>query len=323
MAFHRLAQSAAEIAVMRGDVADTADVDRVLRAIRAEMPPLKGIIHAAMTLDDDLLGRLDPDRFRAVLAPKVAGGWNLHALTLEDELDFFVLFSSGSSLIGIPAQANYAAANAFLDVLAPYRRALGLPALAVNWGAIEGVGYVARHPELQGRLTWEGIESITADDACAALARALRQDVSRVAVARIDWSRWSDGAAGARPAGMPPSRREAVDAGEAGDLAAQHGGRNGLLARLRSAAPAEQRVLLERHLVQCAAKVLDAEAERVDPARSLTDMGLDSLMAVELQTALRRELGVEPPLVEMLGGVSLRNLVDGLLDQVSPEGPRT
>jgi acyl carrier protein len=308
--FQNLMQSEARIVVMHGDVTDAGDVERVIRAVRSGMPPLKGVIHAAMTLDDDLLGRLGLDRFHAVLAPKIAGGWNLHRLTGEDDLDFFVLFSSGSSMIGIPAQSNYAAANAFLDGLALHRRALGLPALAINWGAIEGVGYVARHPELQGRLRWEGVDSITTDEACAALEHALRHKVGRVAVARIDWDRWSDHAAQ-----TPGATAQALAGGAGSDT-----GRTvdkGVLTGLRNAEPAERRALLEQHLVRHAARVLDTPAARVDPARSLTDMGMDSLMAVEFQTALGSELGVDVSLVELLGGMSLRKLVDGLLDQLS------
>jgi acyl transferase domain-containing protein/NADPH:quinone reductase-like Zn-dependent oxidoreductase/SAM-dependent methyltransferase/acyl carrier protein len=310
-ALQELVRSPARIVVMRADVADEAALDAALREIRATMPPLRGVLHAAMTLDDDLLGRMDGRRFRAVLAPKVAGGWNLHTLTRDDDLDLFVLFSSGSSLIGIPAQANYAAANAFLDALAVHRRALGLPALAVNWGAIRGVGYVARHPELEGRLSWEGIDGIGPDDACAALEEALRHDLGRVAVARIDWSRWTDGRVPGAPDGEPSTRAPAGN-----------GDRGALLGELAAAPPEARRELLEHHLVRVAASVLDAAPERVDPERPVTEMGLDSLMAVELQTAVRRQLGVEVSLVEVLEGMTVRQLADGVLEQVSHDGAR-
>ncbi len=313
-AFYTLAQSDAQIEVMRGDLTDAADVDRVLRAIRAGMPPLKGIIHSAMTLDDDFLGRLDLDRLRAVLAPKVAGSWNLHTLSIEDELDFFVLFSSGSSVIGIPSQGNYAAGNAFLDALALHRRAQGRPGLSVNWGAIDNVGYLTRHPELRSKLAGEGVESISADEACAALERALRHNMTRVAVARIDRDRWSDEALQGRGTGLLTNTRMAAGSGS------ENKEGNGLIAQLRGAAPEERRDLLECQLARYAAQVLDIEAERVDPYRPLTDMGVDSLMAVELQLALRQDLGVEPALVEILGGVTLHGLVPGLLEQISLNG---
>jgi acyl transferase domain-containing protein/NADPH:quinone reductase-like Zn-dependent oxidoreductase/acyl carrier protein len=304
-ALEELMGSPAEVVVKRVDVADETELDRALREIRSTMPPLRGVLHAAMTLDDDLLGRMDQQRFRAVLAPKIAGGWNLHALTRDDELDLFVLFSSGSSLIGIPAQANYAAANAFLDALAVHRRALGLPALAVNWGAIRGVGYVARRPELEERLSWEGVDGIGADDACAALEVVLRRDLGRVAVARIDWTRWTDGTAPTSPERSRPARVGTTN-GNVGALRAQLG-----------AAPADERpALLEHHLIRFAAAVLDADPERVDPQRPITEMGLDSLMAVELQTAVRQQLAVEVSLVEVLEGMTLHGLRDAVLEQM-------
>ena len=304
-ALEELMRSPAEVVVKPVDVADETALRRALDGIRSTMPPLKGVLHAAMTLDDDLLGRMDQQRFRAVLAPKIAGGWNLHGLTREDDLDLFVLFSSGSSLIGIPAQANYAAANAFLDGLAVHRRALGLPALAVNWGAIKGVGYVARHPELEGRLSFEGVDGIGVDDACAALELALRRDLGRVAVSRIDWRRWTDGTAPTIPEGTGPARASATN-GSVGALPKQ----------LTEASPGERAALLERYLVGFAATVLDSDPERVDPRRPITEMGLDSLMAVELQAAVRQHLDVEVSLIEVLEGMTLHRLSDIVLEQV-------
>jgi NADPH:quinone reductase-like Zn-dependent oxidoreductase/aryl carrier-like protein len=309
-ALDALLRSPAEVRIFCGDVADAGQLDRVLSEVRETMPPLRGIVHAAMTLDDDLLGRLDQERLRAVLAPKIAGAWNLHQLTRQDELEHFVLFSSGSSLVGIPSQANYAAGNAFLDGLALHRRALGLPALAINWGAITGVGYVARNPDVQERLSWEGVGSISADEACAALEHALRHDAGRVAVARIDWSLWTDGTA-------PTASPQTPNVPRPADKSGSNEGRHAIKAALGSAAPEELAPLLESHLLHCAATVLDANPDRLDPERPLTAMGLDSLMAVELQTAVRRDLGAELPLVEVLDGMTLRQLTERLLEPVT------
>ena len=119
----------------QADVASEADVARVLAMIAGSLPPLRGVMHGAMVLDDGVLLQLDAARFRKVTAPKMIGAWNLHLQTLETPLDFFVMFSSSMSLLGNPGQGNYAAANAFLDALAHHRRALGLPALDGQLGA--------------------------------------------------------------------------------------------------------------------------------------------------------------------------------------------
>ena len=118
------------------------------------MPPLKGVIHSAMVLSDALISQLTPESIERVLLPKIGGCLNLHKCTMHYPLDFFVLFSSVSSIIGNPGQGNYAAANAFLDTFCHYRKKLGLPALTINWGALK-IGVLARHKNCKiSRSTW-------------------------------------------------------------------------------------------------------------------------------------------------------------------------
>jgi len=159
------------------------------------MPPLKGVVHAAMVLDDGLIANLDRERVNAVLQPKVDGAANLDRLTRGANLDYFVLFSSATTLVGNPGQASYVAANAYLESLARTRRALGLPALAVAWGAIEDVGYLARQANVREKLSRRlGHAGIIARDALEALARLLaetgggRRGPASLAVAPIDWA---------------------------------------------------------------------------------------------------------------------------------------
>src|SRR5262249_8201243 len=147
-----LEQAGARVKVARADVARHEQLAPLLAEVRRTMPPLRGVIHAAMVLDDATLPRLTPERFEAVLAPKAVGGWNLLRLTLDDPLDHFVFFSSAAAVIGNRGQGNYVAANLFLDALARHRRALGLPGLSVNWTAVADVGYVAQHPEVRDHL---------------------------------------------------------------------------------------------------------------------------------------------------------------------------
>jgi len=146
----QLVQAGAEVLVLPVDVAEAAQVAQVLARVRGEWPPLRGVIHAAGVLADRTLRELDEAELRAVMLPKVSGAWQLHVQTQADELDFFVLCSSVTALLGTPGQANYAAANAFLDGLAHARRVQGLAGLSVNWGPWAEVGMVARMGERAG-----------------------------------------------------------------------------------------------------------------------------------------------------------------------------
>src|SRR5262249_25379703 len=143
--------------VAQADVADQAQLAAVLACIEEQLPPLRGVIHAAGVLDDGLLEDYDAARLERVLAPKLAGSWNLHTLTQGQPLEFFVLFSSAAALLGSPGQAAYGAANAVLDALAHYRRGLGLPALSLNWGPWAEVGMAARVPLHLRRSAARGI----------------------------------------------------------------------------------------------------------------------------------------------------------------------
>jgi acyl transferase domain-containing protein/acyl-CoA synthetase (AMP-forming)/AMP-acid ligase II/acyl carrier protein len=183
-----LEKKGAAVRVFAADVISEEEVDRVLSEIRSAMPPLRGIIHATAHLDDGLLRQLNRERFRSVMAPKLAGAWNLHVQTLADQLDFFVMFSSVASLLGSPGQANYAAANAFLDALAHYRASIGLPSLSVNWGPWAGVGGAAR-ADRGGRLAYLGFGSIAPEQGVAALGCLLREREPQVAVMPVNWRR--------------------------------------------------------------------------------------------------------------------------------------
>src|SRR5213082_320845 len=165
----------AQVIAAQADVSDEAALAGVFADIERNMPPLRGIIHAAMVLDDGIVQRLDAGRFRRVMAPKAEGAWNLHRLTLDKPLDFFVMCSSVAGVMGNAGQGSYAAANAFLDSLAHHRHALGLPALTVNWGALTGGGILARHAETAERLTRQGFGALTMSQGCEALEKLLQK----------------------------------------------------------------------------------------------------------------------------------------------------
>jgi hypothetical protein len=315
-ALDALRAAGARVVTARCDAARPADVERLLRRVRATMPPLRGVTHAAMVLDDARLESLDRRRLAAALAPKLAGAWSLHSLTRDDELDHFLLLSSSGSVIGVPGQGGYAAANAALDCIADHRRALGLPALALNLGAVADAGHVARRPELMTRLAEAGLDPIPASTAWAVAEELIRRGGGRRMLARFDWPAWASG-----PFSTMTGTAFAplVGEGTAAGAAAPGAGGDDVRARLLDARPAERQAMLERHLAGRIARVLGGRAERLDPARPLVDMGVDSLMAVEVTAIVGRDLGVAPALADVLEGASLRELAATALERMDAE----
>ena len=279
-----LRQSGAEVHVLCADLSRRAEVARLVETVRRTVPPLCGVIHAAGVLDDGVLQRLDWAQFERVLGPKARGAWHLHELA--GDLDFFVLFSSAVGLLGAPGQANYAAANAFLDALARYRRAQGLPATSIAWGPWE-IGMTARAGEaLRTRLARSGIRLIRTDDALVVLAGLLAQPVPHVVAMDVDWGQLS--------AGLPGNSLWAELAPHPG---ASESGPEPWLERIERTPPANRMRLLVSLLRAEIAAVLGWEsADRVGVKQNLFDLGMDSLTAVELQSRLAKCLGRPLPL---------------------------
>jgi NAD(P)-dependent dehydrogenase (short-subunit alcohol dehydrogenase family) len=181
-----LESAGANVVVAKADVSQALQVTDVLSDIEQSMPPLRGIIHTALVLDDGVLLQQNQERFQKVMAPKAIGAWNLHAQTLNAPLDFFINFSSFASVVGNPGQGNYVAANAFLDALAHHRRAMGLPALTVNWGMIADVGYVAQNAEVGEHLDRIGIKPLLSQQAISVLGKLLLLEAVQTVVVPID-----------------------------------------------------------------------------------------------------------------------------------------
>ena len=219
-----LLASGVEILIEKADVTSRADIARVLDIVRRTMPPLRGVIHAAMVLDDALLIQLDESRMWKVMDPKANGAWNLHALTLNDPLKLFVMFSSFSGVLGAPGQGNYAAANVFLDALASYRRARGLPGLTVDWGAVGGVGYVAENSRGIRKTEQLGVRALPPEVLLDILGNLIQRGAIQTGVCGQDWqrvsklrlvgnsARFDNLLAGASEGGNDPSGAQLLDA---------------------------------------------------------------------------------------------------------------
>jgi acyl transferase domain-containing protein/NADPH:quinone reductase-like Zn-dependent oxidoreductase/thioesterase domain-containing protein/acyl carrier protein len=277
----------ATIVVAKADVTDEKQVKRLFEKI-ASLAPLRGIFHTAMVLDDGLLLHLTPQRFSRVLAPKVAGAWNLHTASAKHSLDHFVLFSSVAAMVGTPGQANYVAANCFLDALAHHRRALGLAALSVNWGALSEVGFVARNAFVADHLSAHGVHGIAPRQATQMLGRLLQLDVAQIGFMHIDWNLLFPASVNASPS---PRFSQIISAPQ--DESSVKGGD---IHSLILSAPSAERLALVISLVsEEVAAVLRIRVAKIEPMRPLNEMGLDSLMAFEMVNRLEDRFRISLP----------------------------
>lgn len=288
----------AAVTVMKSDVSEPASVTTLLEEIKAGHPPLRGVFHVAMVLDDGLITQLNAERFEKVTAPKMNGAWNLHLQTQDLPLDHFVMFSSVSSLVGSPGQGNYAAANAFLDALAHQRHLQGLPALTINWGVMAGVGYVARHKKLEEHFARIGWSGLTPAETLPILGRLMQQpSISQMMVSRIDWAKWA-----AITHRLISTPRYALLTTEDALKQTASSGTNWLRDTVLAAKAEDQLPILETFLREQVAKVLRTSAAKIDPRRPLNEIGLDSLMAVELIHQIESQTGITIPTGQLMGG---------------------
>ena len=272
------------------DVTDAASLAWVLDQAREKLPPIRGVLHAAMVIDDRLIANLDADSMASVLRPKLLGAWLLHTLTAGLPLEHFVLYSSITTTIGNPGQGNYVAANAGLEALAQLRRQLDLPAQCIGWGPIGDAGYLTRNTAVRDSLNQRlGGAPLTAAQALAGLGEALAADDCK-ALANMDWSvlrRLLPSSEGSRFAVLNRNHQEISHDDGIVDFRV-----------LAAEKTVEEFTRMVRGFVlQEVAHILSLGVDRVDPDRPLHDLGMDSLMAVELALGLEKRFGVQFPVM--------------------------
>ncbi|CTQ53973.1 Erythronolide synthase, modules 3 and 4 [Roseibium album] len=301
------------------DITDETAVKNALREIRLKSLPIKGVFHTAMILNDVLLANMDHAGLTNVLAPKIRGAELLDRLTSDDPLDHFVLYSSATTLVGNPGQANYVAANGYLEGLARKRRAEGKPALAVAWGAISDAGYLARNEDVNEMLSRKlGRHALTAKEALDGLMKLLaprisgNTDLAAVGYARIDWqAARKDLALVGTPLVELLGLGEEDEAGADGivDLAEMLAGMDQVTAAQTVA----------KLLATEIGKILRIAPEEIDPHKPLSDIGMDSLMALELRMSAERQMGIDIPLMSLANGATLIDLSSRVANRVLGE----
>lgn len=320
-AIEHLRSAGARVEVVAGDVAKRADVARMVAAVNGV--PLIGVFHAAGVEEDGLLEQQTWVRFAGALAPKVSGAVHLHHATAHLPLDCFVLFASVAGAWGSPAQAPYAAANAFLDALAHHRAAHGLPALAVDWGPWAEIGLAARASERQrARLATQGLRLLAPREALDALGKLMANGAVQATVADVDWP-----TLGARVARLPapltalfadlvrvPAAVTAQRSGATPRRSRPGDAPAAWAERLRHVPLARRQQLLDELVTQELALVAGLSSTTGSPRQSLFELGLDSLMALELKNGLEAQLGVALPTSLLFDYPSRERLVAFLAD---------
>ncbi|MEU9479487.1 SDR family NAD(P)-dependent oxidoreductase [Streptomyces sp. NPDC048191] len=301
----------AEVEVTACDVADPAALAAVIGPVAGE---LRGVVHCAGVLDDGVVAELTPERLARVMRPKADGAAHLHRLTADAQLDLFLLVSSAAGVVGNAGQANYAAANAFLDQLAHHRRALGLPAVSISFGAWAGEGLAAEHADLE-RMARLGHRALTPEQGRDLVELALRRDAPHLVAWALDLPRLRETTAGAGGAAaalwrsLLPAPRTGQD------------GADGLadrLARLPEAERADRVLALVREEASRALGLRSAESVRAD--QPLRDLGMDSVTAVELRNRIGARLGSRLPATLLFDHPTPGRLAQHLLATVIATG---
>jgi acyl transferase domain-containing protein/NADPH:quinone reductase-like Zn-dependent oxidoreductase/surfactin synthase thioesterase subunit/aryl carrier-like protein len=316
----RMEERGINVIMAMGSVCDQADIDRIFAEIKETMPPLRGIHHAAMVLDDGGIPEIDYERYMKVFIPKAVGCWMLHEKTKDMDLDHFVSYSSVSAVYGKPGQVSYVGANSFLDNFSHWRRAQGLPATTVNWGALGEVGFVARNTEQGGNvadlLYKQGWKTFSLQQACWILEQMLlNKPVQRVAT-DSDWKTigefYPHSVNSSRFAHLISEKDLSSGGGSTGDGA--------LKSTLLEAKPKEQHKILLTQLKDAFARVLGTVADKLDANESVTKYGLDSLMANQIRNWIQSNFTIDYSMMKIMRGPTMEEMTTQIIEEITGGG---
>lgn len=305
-------QLGCEVYIDSVDITDLTAVTALIHDIDNVNTPLKGIIHSAAVLDDDNLAQLTPERFKKVLEPKALGAVNLHKATshlAKEQIESFVMFSSLSSMIGNPGQANYIAANAFLNTLAQHRQSLGLAATTINWGALADAGMVARDNTVKQILAEQGVYGVHNEYAFSQLDEALSAKKVMCGIMDVEWPLWFNVNKPSKSSARFSLLLEQFAQKDADSPALRFQKALDELPNL------EKRALLVESLKEQISALLNYPIEQIDAKVSITSLGVDSLMTHELSKRIFVNLGLSVSGMVLLAGPSIEQLAKQALDE--------
>ncbi|MBK9331724.1 MAG: SDR family NAD(P)-dependent oxidoreductase [Ignavibacteria bacterium] len=297
-----------EVNIYKGDVSVKKDLEKIFKEINSGKYPVKGIIHSAGLLDDGILLNQTAGKFKKVFSPKVTGAWNLHELTKECELDFFIMYSSVASLFGSAGQANHSAANAFLDSLSFYRKSRGLPALSINWGVWSEIGSAAD----KGADKIEKIPGLGLIDpkrGIRALDSIFSSGRSQVGIFPMDWNKFTGKFKNSFTKYFAVHEKTQTPETEINI-------EESFTARLEAADDQEQMDLLINYFKEVISEIMGLDTSDLDNEQPLNTIGLDSLMAIELKNKVNMELGVDLNLVRYMEETGIIHLAAELKEQL-------
>ncbi|XZE18095.1 SDR family NAD(P)-dependent oxidoreductase [Pirellulaceae bacterium SH449] len=285
------------------DASDRSAIRDLFGRIDRELPPLKGIIHSAAEIIDQPIAEIDLVSLSSVMQNKAEAAWVLHEETQNLSLDHFILYSSAANLVGNSRQSIYSAANGFLNGLAFLRRRMNLPATSINWGAIGDVGIVARDEKLENFLRYVGLSGMDSWEALDYLRLAMVRDVTQIGV--LIMKSWADWGRFEVRAGNSPRYQTLIAGDEVGN---DSEAKNKLIEELSQLQEDEQLEVLIALITEVLAGVLKADASQINRARPLNELGVDSLMATEIQMTLEQTLGLKVAVLELLGDSTVMSL---------------
>ena len=310
----KITASGVDVKIVSCDVGCRESVTLLLEQIRSTMPPLRGVIHSAMVIEDGLLQNLSASQLEKVLHSKLVGAMLLDELTRTDRLEFFVLYSSATTVFGNPGQGAYVAANLGLEALAAVRASKGLPATCVAWGPIADVGYLARNQQIKDALCSRmGGRALDSDEALETLGSLISQGVVTTAWLDLEWGKMAKF--------LPSAKAPRFDCfrHESDEQSAQSGETRSIREQFAGLNQEETVGLLQEHLAHSIAGILRMDPMKLDRRKSLFDVGMDSLMAVELAATLEESLEIKLPMMVLSEGPTVQKLAERISGMILNE----